>query len=150
MAIANAQATMVVPIWNRNQGGIRRAEGELAAARADYRRVELSLQQRLAGAFQTYGTARYSVKQYEDEILPAAGESLELVRIGYRQGELNYLRLLTAQRTFFTTRLAYLDALSQMHQTLAQIDSFLLSGSLNTAGQAPTLNTSNNKSLGGY
>lgn len=150
LAIANAQATMVVPIWNRNQGGIRRAEGELAAARADYRRVELSLQQRLARAFQTYGTARYSVQQYEDEILPAAGESLKLVRIGYRQGELNYLRLLTAQRTFFTTRLAYLDSLSQMHQTLARIDSFLLTGSLATTGQGPTLRTPNNKSLGGY
>jgi len=138
-AIANAQLEIPIPLWNKNQGGIRRAQAELTAARADLQRVELDLQRRLASAFQRYTAARYSVDQFVREILPDANESLNLVTIGYQQGELDFLTLLTAQRTYYGVHLDYVEALNQLHQARTEIETSLLRGSLETAAVSPSL-----------
>jgi len=62
--------------------------------------------------------------------LPDAQSSLDLVYEAYKQGEFSYLILLTAQRTYFQTNLAYLDALRQLRESTVEIDGFLLRGSL--------------------
>ncbi|HVT26475.1 MAG TPA: TolC family protein [Lacipirellulaceae bacterium] len=131
--IVGVQAVFPIPIWNRNQGGISQAQGELAAAASNVSRVELSLQQRLATAYARYANARQQVDHYEKEILPDAQSSLDLVNEGYRQGEFYFLGLLTAQRTYFQMNLAYLDALLQLHESSIEIDGMLLRGSLQSA-----------------
>lgn len=128
--IANVQIGVPLPFWNRNQGGIRRARAELAGAQGDVQRMELSLQQRLASAYQRYANARQQVDRYKREILPDAQSSLELVTNGYKQGEFGFLTLLTSQRTFFQTNLAYLESLRQLRESRAAIDGMLLTDSL--------------------
>ena len=119
-----------MPIFNRNQGNIRRAQAELMAAQNEVQRVQLDLQQRLAAVFEQYTTARYQVEKYSRDILPNAQASLDLANKGYRQGEYNYLSLLTAQRTYFQTNLIYLDALRELRTAATAIEGNLLSGSL--------------------
>ena len=128
--IAGVQAVIPVPIWNRNQGGIAKADAELSAAQADVARLQLALQQRLAVAFERYSNARQQVERYESEILKDAQSSLDLVNSAYKQGEFGYLLLLTAQRTYFQTNLAYLDSLRQLRTSAVEIDGLLLTGSL--------------------
>ena len=120
--IAGVQAVMPIPVWNRNQGGIAKAEAEFAAAKSDYVRLQLALQQRLAASFERYANAREQVERYENDILPDAQSSLDLVNAGYRQSEFSYLNLLTAQRTYFQTNLAYLDALAQLKENSVEIE----------------------------
>ena len=132
-SIAGVQAGVPLPIFNRNQGNIRRAQAELAVAQQEVRRVQLALQQRLAVVFEQYATARQQVEKYNLDILPNAGESLRLVSFGYRQGEFSYLMLLTSQRTYFQTNLAYLDALRDLRTAGATIEGNLLGDSLQTA-----------------
>ena len=62
--------------------------------------------------------------------MPNAQESLKLVSAGYRQGEFSYLVLLTAQRTYFQTNLAYLDALRDLRTAEVAIEGNLLGDSL--------------------
>ena len=50
--ITGIQATVPVPVLNRNQGGIRQAQAELVAAHRAADRVELSLDRRLALTYQ--------------------------------------------------------------------------------------------------
>ena len=133
---ATVQAGVPMPLFNRNQGNIRRAEAELMAAKNEVQRVELELQQRLAAIFEQYTTARYQVEKYSRDILPIAQSSLDLANKGYRQGEYNYLFLLTSQRTYFQTNLVYLDALRELRNASTAIEGNLLSGSLQTA-EAP-------------
>ena len=57
-AIAGVQVGIPIPIWNRNQGGIRQAEAEITQARRNMDRVELDLKQRLSIAYQEFSTAR--------------------------------------------------------------------------------------------
>jgi outer membrane protein, heavy metal efflux system len=129
-AIAGVQAGVPVPLFNRNQGNIRRAQAEVTAAQAEVRRVELELQQRLTVAFEQYQNARCQVEKYAGDILPNAQTSLDLVAAGYRHGEFNYVTLLTAQRTFFQVNLAYVEAIRDLRQTIVAIEGNLLSDSL--------------------
>lgn len=128
--IAEAGVGFTVPLFNRNQGNIRKAEVELTAARGEVRRVALELQQRLAVEFERYENARFQVDKYSREILPNARKTLDLVTIGYRQGEFDYVTLLTAQRTFFQVNMDYVDSLSELRAAAVSIDGYLLSDSL--------------------
>jgi len=128
--IAGVQVGIPLPIWNRNQGGIRQAQAEVSEAVRNVDRVELNLNQRLAEAFRQYSDAHVTATTYEANILPRAQRTFDLVQQGYSQGEVGYLDLLAAQRTFSQTNLAYLDALGMLWQSYVQIDGLLLDGSL--------------------
>lgn len=128
--IAGIQVGVPLPLWNRNQGGIRQAQAEVAEARRNADRVELDLKRRLADAFQNYASARTRAETYANSILPKARETFELVQRGYQLGEVGYLDLLTAQRTYSQTNLAYLDALAVLWENWTEIDGLLLAGSL--------------------
>lgn len=127
---ATVQVGVPVPLYNRNQGNIRRAQAELLAAEREVQRVQLALRQRLAEVFEQYSNARIQVEKYQQDILPDAESSLKLMASGYKQGEFGYLSLLTAQRTFFQTSLTYLDALCELRTAVTTIEGNLLSDSL--------------------
>jgi len=134
--LASVQVQLPIPLWNKNQGGIEQALSEITAAERNIDRVELDLRQRLASAFQRYSDARYQVAEISEEILPLAKETFELVTQGFEQGEVGYLDLLTAQRTFFQTSLSHIDALRELWRAAIRIDGLLLDGSL-SRGQEP-------------
>lgn len=129
-AYASVELGMPFPIFNRNQGNILRAHARLLVAEKEVERLDLSLQARLATAFGRYRNAQYDVDKYATQILPKAKTSLGLVRSGYRQGEYDYLTLLTAQRTFFRANLAHLESLLQRRTSRVSIEGFLLAGGL--------------------
>jgi cobalt-zinc-cadmium efflux system outer membrane protein len=128
--VVNVQLGVPLPIYNRNQGNIRKAQAELTAAQHEVGRVQLALQQRLAAVFEQYATAHQLVEKYTGDILPNAQESLKLVTSGYRQGEFSYLMLLMAQRTYFQNSIAYLDVLRELRASATAIEGNLLSDSL--------------------
>ena len=129
---SNLQVSVPLPIWNRNQGGIRRAQARAAAARRAVDRMALDLQSRLAVVFQRYESARNQVEQYSREsgIIDHSRRTLELVRAGYQAEEFGVLDLVTAQRTYFETNLAYLDSLRELATSVMEIRGLLLQGSL--------------------
>jgi cobalt-zinc-cadmium efflux system outer membrane protein len=119
-----------IPIWNKNQGGIREARHQLVAVHQELGQVELDLQNRLAPVYERYRNARAQVDRYQDRILPKAAETLELTRQTYELGEVSFINLLTVQRTYARNQLAYLDALESLRVAEAEISGLLLSGSL--------------------
>ena len=124
------QVGLPLPLWNRNQGGIVQAQGEVAAAERGLQQLELSLQNRLAPVYERYANALNQVAKYRTRILPAAKESLDLMRQSYQAGETGYVNLLTAQRTYSQTNLNYLESLRELRAAEAEIEGLLLSGSL--------------------
>jgi cobalt-zinc-cadmium efflux system outer membrane protein len=124
--------SMPIPWLNHNQGGIRQAHAELTAAERAVDRLELSLKQRLAGVYQRYASARNQVEDYSkpDGILANSKTTLEFVRKGYQAGEIGYLDLLTAQRTYSQTNLAYIESLGELWAAVVEIEGLLLKGSL--------------------
>jgi cobalt-zinc-cadmium efflux system outer membrane protein len=128
-AIAGAQITFPIPLWNRNQGGVARALGELTAAQRRLDMVELRLQGDLAAEYQAYETALTRTTVIRNEILGRAQETLDAATHGYQAGELDFLAFLTVQRTYFQANLEYLTALGELYQSVEMLRGLLLSGS---------------------
>jgi cobalt-zinc-cadmium efflux system outer membrane protein len=133
--VTGVQIGFALPIWNRNQGGIRQARAEISVAARNVERVELDLNRRLAEAFRQYSDAQITASTYATDILPRAQRTFDLVQQGYTEGEVGYLDLLAAQRTYSQTNLAYLDALGMLWQNYVQIDGLLLDESLSQASK---------------
>jgi len=128
--LADVELSVPLPIFDWNQGNIAAAKAELITAEREVRRVELSLYDRHAAAFAEYDDANIQVKTYKDAILPSAKRSLELTQTGYREGEFDYLALLTAQRTFFNVSLEYLANLRELWNQSVNLEGMLLRGGL--------------------
>ena len=128
--IAGVQVGVPLPLWNRNQGGIRQAQAEVTEAVRNVERLELDLQSRLADDFRQYADALATAQAYADSILPRSERTLDLVRSAFDEGEIGYLELLTAQRTYSRANLSYLDALSNLWSSYLRIDGLLLDDSL--------------------
>lgn len=123
--IANVRLSMPLPLFDRNQGAITQAYGELAAAQAALEEKELALEQRLAAAMRDYATARERVTRFAEKVLPVARESLDIISKGYQEGELDYLAVLTIQQTYAEKNLSYLRDLETAWKKWAEIDGLL-------------------------
>ncbi|MCI0334939.1 MAG: TolC family protein [Planctomycetes bacterium] len=124
--LAKVEVSIPLPVFDRNQGAIAQACGELAAAQAALRERELALEQRLASAMRDYATARKRAMTYAEKVLPAARESLDIINAGYQEGELDYLQVLTVQQTFAEKSLAYLEDLGIAWKQWAEIEGLLV------------------------
>jgi cobalt-zinc-cadmium efflux system outer membrane protein len=130
---AGLVVSVPVPVWDRNQGAIQQARFQVVEAERSLEQLELGLQQRLAPAFEKYANAKNLVVQYNERILPAASEVLAKTQITFEAGEIGFLNLLLAQRTYRQYQVAYLDAAEALRVSEAEINGMLLSGSLQTS-----------------
>ncbi len=124
--IANVQVSIPFPVFDRNQGAIAQACGELGAARAALDARELALDEQLSIAMRDYRTARERVTKYASKVLPAAQETLDMISAGYQHGELDYVQVLTVQQTYATKNLSYLQDLETAWKQWAEIDGLLV------------------------
>ena len=123
------QVGMPLPIYNRNQGAIRQARRNVTAAQFRADRKAIELRERLTAAFEEFQRAKLQADAFADPIIPQAREALELISRGYRQGEVDFISLLTAQRTYFFAELDYLLNLKIMWQQYNLINGLLLDDS---------------------
>ncbi|GIX05086.1 MAG: divalent cation transporter [Planctomycetaceae bacterium] len=126
----NAQVGLPVPILNRNEGNIAAAHAELSRACQELRRIELSIESRMARAAQDYESAAAAVEKYQQMILPKAEETLKLSEEAYAAGEFGFLQVLVARRTYFESNLEYVIAQSNLAQAEAYLQGLALSGGL--------------------
>lgn len=129
--IVNAQLGVYLPIFNRNEGNITIASSDYHRALNDTERIELKLRDQLAITYRNYQQAAQQVDRFQNEIIPSAKENLDLTNEGYRQGEFEFLRVLTARRTFFESTQSYVTSLIALRQAEIQISGLLLTGGLN-------------------
>jgi len=120
-----AQVMLAVPLFDRNQGGIRAARADIAQAQAELRNVELELAMQTAQAIADYRTSQRMVAWYEESILPKARETVSIMQRLYGQGEVNFLKLLEAQRILTETELAFIEAQEQRWAGAVSIASLL-------------------------
>lgn len=128
--VSGFQVGFPIPKYNQNQGAIRQAEYEIAVAEFKVEKKALELRQRLASAYERYLQAKLQVDVYSEKILPQAKSTFELISEGYRQGEVDFVSFLTAQRTYFDANLAYVSGLKQLWREHNLIQGLLLSASL--------------------
>ena len=131
--IAAVEVGVPLPIFNRNQGNIAKAEAQVVAAQNEVGRAELELRQKFASIFEQYSNAQQQAQTYAERILPNSAKTLDLVRSGYQQGEFNYQALLISHRTYFQANLSYLESLRELRLSAVAVEGLLLSGGLQSA-----------------
>ena len=134
---AGVQASIPLPIWNRNQGTIREAQADLARDHAEHDRIALSLRQRLADAATRYDDAYQSVEDFRSETLPLAKRAFEVQSANFRQRRAAYPQVLVAQRTYAELNKEYVQSLLELRRAEVEIGGMLLSDGLATPG-SPT------------
>jgi cobalt-zinc-cadmium efflux system outer membrane protein len=121
--MAMLQIGLPIPVHT----GTKHSSGRTSrAAHREVERVQLELENRLASVLERYRNAQAQIERFRKEILPDVKESLDLVTLGYREQELDYIRFLTAQRTNFQTNIDYLAALQEWWGARLEIEGALL------------------------
>jgi cobalt-zinc-cadmium efflux system outer membrane protein len=123
--VAGIQVGFLLPVRNRNQGNIIAAHADYLHAVREVERLEWQLQHKLADVFGQYQSNRAQVDGYR-RIIEADYKSLELSRDLFKAGELNYIELLTAQRSYTQSNKEYIQALSKLWENIVLIDGLLL------------------------
>ena len=132
---------MPVPLFNRNQGNIINAQGILRQQRMEYERLRLALTDALAASFRQYQTLRAQAERLEKEILPAAKENLDLTTQGYKAQRFDFLHMLNARQTYFQASMARIDALTELHKVVVEMQGLQLTGGLNPTEVGTALQT---------
>ena len=128
----NLQVGAPIPLFNKNQGNIAAAQAEYCRAVMESQRIEQSIRARLAAVSRDFESALEASKSYRTDILPSAEEALTLADDAYKAGEMDFIQVLVARRTFFESNLQYVNAQAQLASAQAKIDGFVLTGSLDT------------------
>lgn len=127
-----------IPLFDRNQGTIRQAEEELRRAQADVHRVELSLRQRFADAFNRYETAWESVEDFREESLPRARRAYELTEKNFKERRAAWPQVQVARRTYWQLQDEYIRDLLSLRKAEVELTGMLLiDGLTEPAGPTP-------------
>ena len=116
-----------IPIFDRNQGGIKAAKAEAEHARLGVQRTRLALKGRLAAAYKDYQDSSIAVERYRTRILPKARQAYDLYLANFRQMAGAYPQALIAQRNLFQLQDSYVAALVNTWQRAIEIQGLLLS-----------------------
>ncbi len=125
-----------LPLFDRNQGGIREAKAELAKAGEERRAAETEVTAELGAAYEELASAYEEATALNKDVLPAAKAAHGAVQEGYRQGKFGFLDVLDAQRTLFEAGQKHIDALALYHQALAELEG-LIGQSLASVNKQP-------------
>jgi cobalt-zinc-cadmium efflux system outer membrane protein len=123
---APAPAGATHPIFNRNQGTIREARADLARSQAEVVRVELSLRQRLADAFNRYRTALQTAQLYREGNVPKAAEAYEVQLDMYRKRRTPWREVVMLQRNLLEVKAKYTRSLLELRKAEVEIAGLLL------------------------
>ena len=111
-----------LPVTNRNQGNILAASHNLAKVREQQRQAETLIYTNLNNSYTTLSNAYTEATDMKNKVLQGAKESFNATVEAYREGKVDYLALLDAQRTLFEAEAQYIDALVSYHKAKADIE----------------------------
>ena len=123
----DAEAALVsvsipLPFFNRNQGNVKAARYQLNQAETQREGVFADVYRNLSQSYHQLNASYYEVQQLESEVIPGAEEAYEAAQIGYRQGKFDFLEVLDAQRTLFTSRTRYIESLAEFNKAIADVE----------------------------
>ncbi|MGE0824642.1 MAG: TolC family protein [Candidatus Binatia bacterium] len=112
-----------LPLFNRNQGEIERAQQEQDQIVAKIRALEADIDTAVENAYQQYSTAQTLLQRIETEMLDQSRDVRQTIEYSYRRGQANFVEFLDAQRAFNEIRQSYNDARADYARSLYLIDS---------------------------
>jgi len=110
-----------LPVFNRNQGEIARAEAEHEKAGRSVVALETNVASEVASAYEEYETARQLLADMERELLKPAADARAGTAYVYQAGATSLLDVLDAQRAFNETMDTYYTAQAAYRRAEARL-----------------------------
>ena len=111
-----------IPMFDRNQAGIRRATYAIEKAAEQQRAAEIHIQSALSQAAQSLATAFAEATILAKDVVPGAQSAFDAATLGYQAGKFDYLDVLDAQRTLFEAKGQYVRSLAEYHKARADVE----------------------------
>jgi cobalt-zinc-cadmium efflux system outer membrane protein len=118
-----------LPLFNRNQGEIARAQVQARQFGAKVQALERDIASELTTTYAEYSTAREIVDTIERQMLTQAQDVRTTTEYSYRRGEATFVEFLDAVRAFNDTMQSYNEARAEYARSLYALDS--ISGKVN-------------------
>ncbi len=115
-------ATLELPLFDRNQGGIAAATAARERLHAEYTALLHRLTAAAFAARSRARTAKAEIDVEERDILPLLQHNQDLSRAAFEARELNVLDWVTAQQRALRTRRAYLDSVVAYRLAILDLD----------------------------
>jgi cobalt-zinc-cadmium efflux system outer membrane protein len=125
-----AEASVQIPIFDRNQGNISAARADVERAQQEKTRIALTLRERAATVVDEYSNAKLMALEYRDEILPHAKKAYSLLVDKYGRMLASYPRVLDAQRRLYELQVEYIAALEGVWTNGLALQGYLLTDGL--------------------
>ena len=121
---------VTLPIFNRNQGGIKTAEAELGSAEREVERLRLALRTRYAEVLRNYRAASFSADRYRTQIVPKAKAAYEMYSVNFQNMTAPYTSVLSTRAAYLQAQIEYARNLTAARQAIVLLKGFLLTGGL--------------------
>ncbi|MCB9772635.1 MAG: TolC family protein [Candidatus Omnitrophica bacterium] len=116
-----ALVSVSVPLWNLNQGEVKKAkaEKEIQEARLDVVEKEIGFD-----VYQAYLNAEVSQKQVEflKESVEEANELIRLADLNYREGEIDFINYRDQVKTATETKVRYYEGIFNLDQSISELE----------------------------
>jgi cobalt-zinc-cadmium efflux system outer membrane protein len=110
-----------LPVRNRNQGEVQRAQANIQIALAQLEQVKLTVQADISAATEAYTREQEIVHKTLPDMRNHAKENLAIMSDAYKTGGVDLLRYIDAERTEIDVDVNALRMLSEFHQTAARL-----------------------------
>jgi len=115
-------ATAAVPVFDRNQGNIRRAQINVDQTRLEYATLERTVIAEVKQAHLEYQTTRAAIERIERDLLPAARQVLDTNLKLYQEGQEDIFVWLGAQREYNDLVRQYRDTLVAHRRSMLKLN----------------------------
>lgn len=120
--LISLKLSIPIPLFDRNQAGIREAQARKWSAETRYAFARLTAEREVESAYARLTTAEKSLDIYAKDIIPQLEENLKLVQEAYSLGEVGILTVIEEQKKFFEVNDGYLTALHDRQTALAKLE----------------------------
>lgn len=124
-AVGVLSIAIPLPLTDRNQGSVLRAQSAAEQAASLERATYVSLQAELHDAYSRYANAVATAATVRDDIVPAAAAALADTERGFSLGKFALADILDTRRTLLEAQLQLVDALAEAHLAEAAVSRVL-------------------------
>ncbi len=111
-----------IPLFNRNQGGISRAEAEVEQAALRYLALVDQVEFEVRNSRRQLLQAQEMLKRIQSGLLPVIEETISLAEKAHANGDISYLDFQLASEPVFDVRLSEVNAAAALRQALAELE----------------------------
>ena len=117
-----AGISIPLPFSNFNKGEIKVAQYQIEQAELEYKQTELSIQNEVVAAYNSYNSLCKQVENFNKGLLEQAKTVLNGKIYSYNRGESSLLEVLNAQRTYNDLQISYYETLFSCYNALINLE----------------------------